>query len=55
MFVMFVFMFGFFETHLDQVTLVPLGAIGFDGLIVVNEVTGISKLAVCSGAIPSSN
>ena len=31
--------------------MVLLGAIGFNGLIVVDEVMGFSKLAVCSGVI----
>ena len=44
-----IYLFGFFETHPDQVTLVPLGVIGFDGLLVVNEVAGFGRLAVCSG------
>ena len=34
-----VYLLGCFETRPDRVTLVPLGAIGFDGLIVVDEVT----------------
>ena len=50
-----IYLFGFFETHPDWVTLVLLGVIGFDGLIVVNEVTGFGELAVCSGAILSGD
>ena len=49
------YLFGFFKTNADWVTLVPLGAIGFDGLIVVNEVTGFGELAVCGGATFSGN
>ena len=30
-----IYLFGFFETRHDRVTLVSLGAIGFDGWIVV--------------------
>ena len=36
-------------------TLLPLGAIGFDGLIAVDEVTDFGELAVCSGATLSGN
>ena len=35
--------------------MVLLGAVGFDGLIVVDEVTGFGKLAVCGGTILSGN
>ena len=35
--------------------MVSLGAIGFDGLIVVDEVTGFGELAVCGGAILSGD
>ena len=33
------YLFDFFETRPDRVALVPLGAIGFDGVMVVDEVT----------------
>ena len=33
----------------------PLDATDFDGLIVVNKVTGFGKLAVCGGATLSGN
>ena len=46
-----IYLFVFFETHSDRVTLVPLSAIGFDGLIVFDEVTGFRELAVCGGAV----
>ena len=45
----------FFETRPYRVTLASLGAIGFDGLIVVDEVTGLGDLTVCSGAILSGD
>ena len=35
--------------------MVSLGVIGFDGLIVVDEVTGFGELAICSGAILSGD
>ena len=35
--------------------MLPLGAIGFDGLIAVDEVTDFGELAVCSGATLSGN
>ena len=50
-----IYLFGFFETSPGRVTLVPLGAIGFDGLIAVDEVTGFSELTACGGATFSSN
>ena len=40
------YLFGFFKTHLDQAILVPLDVIGFDGLMVLEKVTGFVKLAV---------
>ena len=46
-----IYLFVFFETHSDRVTLVPLSAIGFDGLIVFDEVTSFRELAVCGGAV----
>ena len=48
-------MFAFFRNTFYRVTLVPLGAIGFNGLIVNNEVTGFGELAVCSVATLSGN
>ena len=50
-----IYLFGFFETHPDRATLILLGAIGFHGLIVVDEVTGSGELAVCGGARLSGN
>ena len=35
--------------------MVPLGAIGFDGLIAVDEVNGFSELTACGGATFSGN
>ena len=35
--------------------MVPLGTIGFDGLIVVDEVAGFGELTVCRGATLSGN
>ena len=35
--------------------MVSLGVIGFDELIVVDEVTGFGELAICSGAILSGD
>ena len=35
--------------------MVSLGAIGFDGLIIVDEVTGFGELAVCGDAILSGD
>ena len=34
------YLFGFFKTCFDRVILVPLGAIGFDGLMVADEIIG---------------
>ena len=48
-------MWWIFETRPDRITLVWLGVIDFDGLIVVDEVTGFSELAVCGGAILSGD
>ena len=39
----------------DQVTLVSLGAMGFNGVIVVNEVMGFGKLTVYGGVILSGD
>ena len=49
------YLFGFFETLPDLVTLVPLGTIGFDGLTVVGAVTAFGEFAVCGGATLSGN
>ena len=48
-----IYLFGFFETRPDRVILVLLGAIGFDGSIVLDEVA--VNLAVCGGATLFSN
>ena len=45
-----IYLFGFFKTRPDRDNLVPLGAIGFDGLMVVDEVMDFGELAVCGGA-----
>ena len=50
-----IYLLDFFETCPDQVTLVLFGAIGFNGLMVVDEVTGFHELTVCCGATLSSN
>ena len=50
-----IYLFGFFETCPDQVTLVSLGAMGFNGVIVVNEVMGFGKLTVYGGVILSGD
>ena len=50
-----IYLFGFFETCPDRVTLVSLGAMGFNGLIVVNEVMGFGKLTVYGGVILSGD
>ena len=50
-----IYLLGFFETHPDRVTFAPLGAIGFDGLMVVDEVTRFGELSVCCGATFSDN
>ena len=44
-----VYLFGFFKTLSNQVTFVPLGEVGFDGLIVVDEAMGFSELEVWGG------
>ena len=46
-----IYLFVFFKTRADWVTFVQLGAIGFDGLIVVDEVTSFGEL----GATLSDN
>ena len=48
-------LFGFFETRPDRVTLIPLGAIGFDGLMVVDEVMSFGELTVCGGVTLSGD
>ena len=60
--IVFVFFFcnihallGIFKTSHDRVILVPLGAIGFDGLMVANEVLGLGELVVSSGTTLSGN
>ena len=50
-----IYLFDFLETCPDRVTLVSLDAIGFDGLIIVDEVTGFGELTICGGAILSGN
>ena len=50
-----IYLLGFFKTHPDWVTFAPLGAIGFDGLMVVDEVTRFGELSVCCGATFSDN
>ena len=41
-----IYLFGFCETRADRVTLVLLGEIGFDILMVVGEAMGFGELAV---------
>ena len=50
-----IYLFGFLETRPDRVILFSLGTIDFDGLTVVDEVTGFGEFAVCAGAILSGN
>ena len=48
-------LFIFFETRVDRVTLVPLRATGFDGLMIVDQVVAFDRLAVYSGVTHSDN
>ena len=50
-----IYLLGFFETRPNQVILGPLGEIGFDELMVSNEVAAFGKFVVCSGATLSRN
>ena len=50
-----IYLLGFFETRPDQVTLVPLGAISFGGLMGADELMSFDKLAVCGCATLSGN
>ena len=46
---------GFFETCPDRIILVPLGPIGFYGMMVANKVMGFGELVACNGATRSGN
>ena len=49
------YMFVYFKTHFDSVTLVPLGAIVFDEFMVVDELTSFGGWTVYNGVIYASN
>ena len=46
---------GIFETRHDRVIFISLGEVGFDGLMVANEVAGFGELVVSSGATLSGD
>ena len=48
-------MFVYFKTRFDPVTLVPLGAIGFDEFMVVGELASFGGWTVYNGVIYASN
>ena len=49
------YMFVYFKTHFDSVTLVPLGAIVLDEFMVVDELTSFGGWTVYNGVIHASN
>lgn len=49
------YMFVYFKTRFDPVTLVPLGAIGFDEFMVVDELISFGGWTVYNGVIYASN
>ena len=50
-----IYLLVFFEKRPGRVTLIPLGAIDFDGFIVFDEVTDFGELAVHGGVTLSGN